>query len=69
MLFITSVSSYKREEGRGNAEFLWFFSSCFLNKELGFGNTTQWEKIVSIKGKIFDLHTCPSKYSTQQDSQ
>lgn len=28
-LFITSVSSYKREEGRGNAEFLWFFLLVF----------------------------------------
>lgn len=34
-LFTTSVISYRREEGRGNAEFLCFFDSCFLNKELG----------------------------------
>lgn len=45
-----------------------FFASCFLNKEFGLEILHNGIKIISIKGKIFDLHTSPSNYSTQQDS-
>lgn len=45
------------------------FASCFLNKELGLEILHNGIKIISIKGKIFYLHTPLSKYSTQQDSE
>lgn len=40
----------------------------FLNKELGLEILHNGIKIISIKGKIFDLPTSPSNCSTQQDS-
>lgn len=45
-----------------------FLFFVFLNKELGLEILHNGIKIISIKGKIFDLPTSPSNCSTQQDS-